>query len=47
MKEARIGGIGFLLNGNLLVAPEGVERDDQLQNWIQRTVKFAGTWLVK
>jgi hypothetical protein len=77
------GGIGFLLNGNLLtgvwkeslivrlgpgqaqealkephvsefnitgrsmkgwvlLAPEGVEADDQLSDWIQRAVKFVG-----
>ena len=77
------GGVGFLLNGNLLVEvwkdslcvrlgpeqaeealpephvkefditgrpmkgwvlvePEGVEDDDQLSDWIQRAVKFAG-----
>jgi TfoX/Sxy family transcriptional regulator of competence genes len=25
-----------------MVAPEGVEGDDQLNDWIQRTVKFVG-----
>jgi TfoX/Sxy family transcriptional regulator of competence genes len=84
VEEKRMfGGIGFLLNGNLLVgvwkdslivrlgpeegeealkeqhvsefnitgramkgwvliAPEGVEGDDQLAGWIQRAVKFVG-----
>jgi TfoX/Sxy family transcriptional regulator of competence genes len=78
------GGIGFLLNGNLLVgvwkdslivrlgpeegdealkephvkpfditgrpmrnwvlvAPEGVEGDEQLKGWVRRAVKFVGT----
>ena len=77
------GGIGFLLNGNLLVgvwkeslivrlgpqkgdealkephvsafnvtgrpmkgwvlvAPQGVEGDDQLKDWVERAVKFVG-----
>ena len=84
IKEKKMfGGIGFLLNGNLLVgvwkdslivrlgpekgddalkqphvsefnitgrsmkgwvlvAPEGVENDDQLSGWVQRAVKFVG-----
>jgi TfoX/Sxy family transcriptional regulator of competence genes len=82
-EKKMFGGIGFLLNGNLLigvwkdslilrlgpeegeaalkephvsefnitgramtgwvlVAPEGVEGDDQLSGWIQRAVKFVG-----
>jgi hypothetical protein len=81
--KAMFGGLGFLLNGNLLVgvwkdslvvrlgpeagvdalrephvgefditgramkgwvlvAPEGVEDDDQLRGWIERAVKFVG-----
>jgi hypothetical protein len=27
----------------VLVEPEGVEDDDQLNDWIQRAVKFVGT----
>ena len=82
-EKKTFGGIGFLLNGNLLVgvrkdsllvrldpeegdealkephvsefnitgrsmkgwvlvAPEGVEADDHLSDWIQRAVKFVG-----
>src|SRR5213083_617753 len=82
-EKKMFGGIGFLLNGNMLVgvwkdslivrlgdeqgeeallephvkpfditgkamkgwaivAPEGVEADDQLKGWIQRAVKFVG-----
>src|SRR5258708_1594361 len=83
-EKKMFGGLGFLLNGNLLVGvwkdslivrlgpdegdealkephvkefditgrpmkgwvlvePEGVEGDDQLNGWIQRAVKFVGT----
>jgi hypothetical protein len=83
-EKKMFGGIGFLLNGNLLVgvwkdslivrlgpeeggdallephvsefnitgrtmkgwvlvAPEGVEADDELSGWVQRAVKFVGT----
>ena len=31
------------MKGWVLVAPEGVEDDDQLNGWIQRAVKFVGT----
>jgi TfoX/Sxy family transcriptional regulator of competence genes len=82
-EKKMFGGVGFLLNGNLLVgvwkeslivrlgpeegdealkephvsefnitgrsmkgwvlvAPEGVENDDQLSGWVQRAVKFVG-----
>ena len=82
-EKKMFGGIGFLLNGNLLVgvwkdslivrlgpeegeealkephvsefnitgramkgwvlvAPEGVEADDELSGWVQRAVKFVG-----
>lgn len=82
-EKKMFGGIGFLLNGNMLVgvwkdslivrlgeeegeaallephvrpfditgkamkgwamvAPEGIEGDDQLKGWIQRAVKFVG-----
>ena len=83
-EKKMFGGIGFLLNGNLLVgvwkdslivrlgpekgdealkephvsefnitgrsmkgwvlvAPQGVEDDDQLRGWVQRAVTFVGT----
>ena len=83
-EKKMFGGVGFLLNGNLLVgvwkaslvvrlgpdegeealkephvsefnitgrpmkgwalvAPQGVEDDDQLRGWVQRAVKFVGT----
>ncbi len=82
-EKKMFGGIGFMLNGNMLVgvwkdslivrlgdeqaeeallephvkpfditgkpmkrwamvAPEGIEGDDQLKGWIQRAVKFVG-----
>ena len=82
-EKKMFGGVGFLLNGNLLVGvwkdslcvrlgleeaekalsephvkefditgrpmkgwvlvePEGVRHDDQLQGWLQRAVKFVG-----
>jgi TfoX/Sxy family transcriptional regulator of competence genes len=33
---------GRPMKGWLLVEPEGVEDDDQLSAWIQRSVKFVG-----
>ena len=30
------------MKGWVLVAPEGIEDDDQLADWIQRGVKFVG-----
>ena len=33
---------GRAMKGWVLVAPEGVEDDDQLSGWIQRAVKFVG-----
>jgi TfoX/Sxy family transcriptional regulator of competence genes len=33
---------GRQMRGWVLVAPEGVEVDDQLNTWIQRAVKFVG-----
>ena len=33
---------GRPMKGWVLVEPEGVEDDDQLSDWIQRAVKFAG-----
>jgi hypothetical protein len=35
------------MKGWVLVAPEGVEADDQLGGWIQRAVKFVGALPVK
>src|SRR6516165_8797920 len=34
---------GRAMKGWVLVAPEGVEADDQLKGWIQRAVKFVGS----
>jgi TfoX/Sxy family transcriptional regulator of competence genes len=33
---------GRAMTGWVLVAPAGVEGDDQLKEWIQRAVKFVG-----
>jgi TfoX/Sxy family transcriptional regulator of competence genes len=33
---------GRAMKGWVLVAPEGVEEDDQLSGWIQQAVKFVG-----
>src|ERR1700738_2510752 len=33
---------GRAMKGWMLVAPKGVEDDDQLSAWIQRAVKFVG-----
>jgi TfoX/Sxy family transcriptional regulator of competence genes len=33
---------GRAMKGWVLVAPEGVEADDELSAWIQRAVKFVG-----
>ena len=33
---------GRAMKGWVLVAPEGVENDDQLSGWVQRAVKFVG-----
>jgi hypothetical protein len=30
------------MNGWVLVASEGVEKDEELMGWIQRAVKFVG-----
>jgi len=87
-EKKMFGGVGFLLNGNLLVgvwkdslivrlgpdegdealkephvsefditgramkgwvmvAPEGVEADDELSGWVQRAVKFVGRLAAK
>lgn len=34
---------GQAMKGWVLVAPEGVENDEQLKDWIQRAVKFVRT----
>ena len=33
---------GKAMKGWVVVAPEGIEDDDQLKDWIQRAVKFVG-----
>jgi TfoX/Sxy family transcriptional regulator of competence genes len=33
---------GRAMKGWVLVAPEGVEADEQLKGWIERAVKFVG-----
>src|SRR3954462_6976587 len=33
---------GRAMKGWVLVAPEGVEGDDELSGWVQRSVKFIG-----
>jgi hypothetical protein len=33
---------GRAMKGWVLVAPEGVEADDELSGWLQRAVKFVG-----
>ena len=34
---------GRAMTGWVLIAPEGIEDDDQLQEWIERAVKFSST----
>ena len=34
---------GRAMKGWVLVAPEGVEEDDQLKDWIERATKFVKT----
>ena len=34
---------GRAMKGWVLVAPEGVEADDELSGWVQRAVKFVNT----
>jgi hypothetical protein len=33
---------GRSMKGWVLVAPEGIEEDEQLSGWIQRALKFVG-----
>src|SRR6516165_6575682 len=45
LKEAHVSVFnitGRSMKGWVLVAPEGVENDDQLSGWVQRAVKFVG-----
>ena len=45
LKEAHVNEFnisGRSMKGWVLVAPHGVEDDDQLSGWIQRAVKFVG-----
>ena len=45
LKEAHVSEFditGRAMKGWVLVAPEGVEADDQLKGWLQRAVKFVG-----
>ena len=35
------------MKGWVLVAPEGVDADEQLKGWIERAVKFVGKLPVK
>jgi len=44
LKEAHVSEFnisGRSMKGWILVAPEGVEGDDQLSGWLQRAVKFV------
>lgn len=41
VSEFKITGRGTM-KGWVLVEPEGVQHDDQLQGWVQRAVKFVG-----
>ena len=41
VSEFRIRGRS--MKGWVLIAPEGVEADDQLTDWIDRAVRFVGT----
>jgi TfoX/Sxy family transcriptional regulator of competence genes len=45
LKEAHVSEFnitGRAMKGWVLVAPEGVEADEELSGWIQRAVKFVG-----
>jgi hypothetical protein len=45
LKEAHVSEFnitGRSMKGWVLVAPEGVENDDQLGGWVQQAVKFGG-----
>jgi hypothetical protein len=45
LKEAHVSEFeitGRAMKGWVLVAPEGVEADDELGGWVQRAVKFVG-----
>lgn len=38
---------GRAMTGWVLVAPEGIEDEDQLRDWIQRALQFVGTLAAK
>src|SRR5260221_12104861 len=45
LEEPHVGEFnitGRAMQGWVLVAPQGVEDDDQLKDWIQQAVKFVG-----
>ena len=45
LKEAHVSEFnitGRAMKGWVLVAPEGVDADEQLKGWIERAVKFVG-----
>jgi hypothetical protein len=45
LKEAHVSELnitGRAMKGWVLVAPDGVEDEDQLNRWVQRAVKFVG-----
>jgi hypothetical protein len=45
LEEAHVGEFnitGRPMKGWVLVAPEGVENDDQLSGWVHRAVRFVG-----
>jgi TfoX/Sxy family transcriptional regulator of competence genes len=45
LREPHVGAFditGRAMKGWVLVAPQGVEDDDQLRGWIERAVKFVG-----
>jgi TfoX/Sxy family transcriptional regulator of competence genes len=44
LREPHVGEFnisGRSMKGWVLVAPEGIENDDQLNNWIERAIKFV------
>ena len=45
LKEAHVSEFnitGRSMKGWVLVAPEGIEQDDQLSGWIQRALEYVG-----
>jgi TfoX/Sxy family transcriptional regulator of competence genes len=46
LKEAHVSEFnisGRSMKGWVLIAPEGIEDDDQFSGWVQRAVQFVGT----